>query len=77
LPVQAGDSGLWALVTVLIFSLPLTYYSHKNMSNIVLFTDNGGITDVFTHNLGIFFGLKCVVLYLFAIFLNMPMFSIG
>ncbi|ADA78398.1 amino acid permease [Francisella tularensis] len=77
LPVQAGDSGLWALVTVLIFALPLTYYSHKNMSNIVLCTDNGGITDVFTHNLGRFFGLTCVVLYFFAIFLNMPMYSIG
>ena len=47
LPVQAGHSGLWALVTVLIFALPLTYYSHKNMANIVLYTDNGGITDVF------------------------------
>ncbi|WP_432773571.1 amino acid permease [Francisella salimarina] len=77
LPVQAGHSGLWALVTVLIFALPLTYYSHKNMANIVLYTDNGGITDVFTHNLGKLFGLICVVLYFFAIFLNMPMYSIG
>lgn len=77
LPVQAGDSGFWALVTVMIFALPLTYYSHKNMSNIVLSADDGGITDVFTHNLGKFFGLICVVLYFFAIFLNMPMYSIG
>ncbi|AIT10184.1 serine permease [Candidatus Francisella endociliophora] len=77
LPVQAGDSGFWALATVMIFALPLTYYSHKNMSNIVLSADDGGITDVFTHNLGKIFGLVCVVLYFFAIFLNMPMYSIG
>lgn len=77
LPVQAGDSGFWALATVMVFALPLTYYSHKNMSNIVISADDGGITDVFTHNLGKFFGLICVMLYFFAIFLNMPMYSIG
>lgn len=77
LPVQAGDSGFWALVTVMIFALPLTYFSHKNMSNIVLSTEHGGIADVFTSSLGKFFGLICVVLYFFAIFLNMPMYSIG
>ncbi|GAB4222045.1 MAG: serine transporter [Francisella sp.] len=77
LPIQAGDSGLWAVVTVLIFALPLTYFSHKNMSNIVLYADKGGITDVFTNNLGKFFGVICVILYFLAIFLNMPMYSIG
>ncbi|API86438.1 amino acid permease [Francisella uliginis] len=77
LPVQAGDSGFWALLTVMIFALPLTYYSHKNMANIVISSEDGGITDVFTHNLGKFFGLICVILYFFAIFLNMPMYSIG
>ncbi|WP_150468099.1 amino acid permease [Francisella sp. SYW-9] len=77
LPVQAGDSGFWALLTVMIFALPLTYYSHKNMANIVISSEGGGITDVFTHNLGVFLGLICVVLYFFAIFLNMPMYSIG
>ncbi|AJC48772.1 serine permease [Allofrancisella guangzhouensis] len=77
LPIQAGDSGFWALVTVLVFAFPLTYYSHKNMANIVISSDDGGITEVFTHNLGKLFGLICVILYFFAIFLNMPMYSIG
>ncbi|WP_442902170.1 amino acid permease [Francisella sp. 19S2-10] len=77
LPVQAGDSGFWAVLTVMIFALPLTYYSHKNMANIVISSEDGGITDVFTHNLGKLFGLVCVILYFFAIFLNMPMYSIG
>ncbi|QIW09807.1 aromatic amino acid transport family protein [Francisella sp. LA112445] len=77
LPVQAGDSGFWALLTVMIFALPLTYYSHKNMANIVISSEDGGITNVFTHSLGKFFGLICVILYFFAIFLNMPMYSIG
>jgi len=77
LPVQAGDSGFWALVTVMLFALPMSYYSHKNMANIVLSSKDGGITDVFTHNLGKFFGLICVAIYFFAIFLNMPMYSIG
>ncbi|MDE5037933.1 hypothetical protein NAI57_11895, partial [Francisella tularensis subsp. holarctica] len=61
----------------LICALPLTYYSQKILSHIVLFTDNCGITVVFTHNLGRFFGLTCVVLYFVAIFLNMPMYCIG
>ncbi|MED7787981.1 aromatic amino acid transport family protein [Francisella sp. 19X1-34] len=77
LPVQAGDSGFWALLTVMVFALPLTYYSHKNMANIVISSENGGITNVFTDNLGRFLGLICVILYFFAIFLNMPMYSIG
>ncbi|ASG68479.1 serine transporter [Francisella halioticida] len=77
LPVQAGDSGFWALLTVMIFALPLTYYSHRNMANIVIISENDGITGVFTHNLGKFFGLTCVIIYFFAIFLNMPMYSIG
>ncbi|MGQ4005505.1 aromatic amino acid transport family protein [Francisellaceae bacterium CB300] len=77
LPVQAGDSGFWALVTVMIFALPMSYYSHKNMANIVIGSKDGGIADVFTHNLGKVFGLVCVAIYFFAIFLNMPMYSIG
>ncbi|QIV95812.1 amino acid permease [Allofrancisella inopinata] len=77
LPIQAGDSGFWALTTVLILALPLTYYSHKNMANIVIGANDGGIAEVFTHNLGKLLGLICVVLYFFAIFLNMPMYSIG
>ncbi len=77
LPVQAGDSGFWALATVMVFALPLTYYSHKNMSNMVLSANDGEITDVFTHNFGNFFGLTCVVVYFLSIFLNMPMYSIG
>lgn len=77
LPVQAGDSGFWALVTVMIFALPLTYCSHRNMANTVIGSKDGGITDIFTHSLGKFFGLICVILYFFAIFLNMPMYSIG
>ena len=76
LPIQAGQSGFWAVLTVLIFALPLTYLSHRNMSNIVINSDSG-IADVFTNDLGKFFGLICVVLYFFAIFLNMPMYSIG
>lgn len=77
LPVQAGDSGFWALLTVMIFALPLTYYSHKSMANIVINAQDKAITEVFTHNLGKFFGLICVMLYFLAIFLNMPMYSIG
>ncbi len=68
LPVQAGDSGFWALVTVMIFALPMSYYSHKNMANIVIGSKDGGIADVFTHNLGKVFGLVCVAIYFFAIF---------
>jgi amino acid permease len=77
LPVQAGQSGFWALLTVLILAFPLTYFSHKNMSNIVINSTYGNITDVFANSLGQFFGLICVILYFFAIFLNMPMYSIG
>lgn len=77
LPVQAGDSGFWASLTVMIFALPLTYFSHRNMSNIVINAQDKAITGVFTHNLGKFFGFLCVVLYFLAIFLNMPMYSIG
>ena len=68
LPVQAGNSGFWALLTVMIFALPLSYYSHKNMANIVIGSEDGGIADVFTDNLGKFFGLVCVAIYFFAIF---------
>ena len=47
------------------------------MANIVIGSEDAGIADVFTHSLGKFFGLICVAIYFFAIFLNMPMYSIG
>ncbi len=64
-------------MTVIVFALPMSYYSHKNMANIVISSKDSRIADVFTHNLGNVFGLICVTIYFFAIFLNMPMYSIG
>ena len=77
LPVQAGQSGLWALLTVLFLAFPLTFFSHRNMANIIIKSEKYGIANVFTHNLGKIFGIIFIILYFFAIFLNMPMYSIG
>ncbi|MFC4893000.1 amino acid permease [Pseudofrancisella aestuarii] len=78
LPIQAGKSGIWAIITVMIFALPLTYLSHRNMSRIVLKSKNHeDITDTFSDTLGYILGTICVLLYFLAIYLNMPLYAIG
>ncbi len=78
LPVQAGISGIWPLIIVSIFMLPVIYYSHKAivdllMSNRLLRDYSGSINKHF----GVVFGFFINIVFFMTWFFCLTAYSIG
>ncbi|TYT75935.1 aromatic amino acid transport family protein [Desulfobotulus mexicanus] len=64
LPLEAGISGVWAMIILSIFILPIIYYSHNSViSLLIVERANLDYTGVVAHFLGRFSGLLVVAVF--------------
>lgn len=79
LPIDAGLSGIWPLIIMTILAFPMTYYSHRALCRFVLSgsTDHNDITDVVEEHFGSFSGKMLTILYFFAIYPILLMYSVA
>lgn len=79
LPINAGLGGIWPLVIMLIIAFPMTYYSHRALTRFVLSgsSNNGDITEVVEEHFGKFAGVLITLLYFFAIYPILLIYSVG
>ncbi len=70
LPIDAGLSGLWALLVVALLAGPMTYYSHQGLCRFVLSSTKAGsdITVVAGEQFGKKIGLFITILYFLSIY---------
>lgn len=78
LPINAGLHGIWPLVVMLILAFPMTYFSHRAMCRFVLSgSSNNNITDVVQEHFGAHAGRWLTLLYFFAIYPILLMYSVA
>ena len=79
LPINAGVGGLWPLVAMLILALPLTFFAHRGLTRFVLSgsTRDGDITEVVEEHFGKTAGKFITLLYFFAIYPIVLMYSVA
>ncbi len=79
LPINAGVGGLLSLIVMAVLAFPLTYYSHRALTRFVLSGKNAGedITDVVEEHFGAGAGKIITLLYFFAIFPILLMYSVA
>ncbi|PJG60689.1 HAAAP family serine/threonine permease [Aeromonas cavernicola] len=79
LPINAGVGGLWPLVAMLLLALPLTFFAHRGLTRFVLSgaTRDGDITDVVEEHFGKTAGKFITLLYFFAIYPILLMYSVA
>lgn len=79
LPINAGVGGLLPLIIMAILAFPLTFYSHRALTRFVLSGKNAGedITDVVEEHFGAGAGKIITLLYFFAIFPILLMYSVA
>ena len=78
LPIQAGASGLWVLLSASILIIPMTWLSHAKLTTLVAASEQGGdITQVVEEYLGRGFGLLVSALYFCAILSILLIYAIG
>ncbi|CDZ79115.1 Serine transporter [Legionella massiliensis] len=79
LPINAGLHGIWPLIIMTILAFPMTYYSHQALCRFVLSSSsaNNGITEVVEEHFGKFAGKLLTLLYFFAIYPILLMYSVA
>lgn len=79
LPIDAGMSGIWSLLIMAIVAFPMTYFSHRALSRFVMSGSNmnGDITTVVDEHFGKRAGKLLTVLYFFAIYPILLMYSVA
>ena len=79
LPINAGVGGLWPLVAMLVLALPLTFFAHRGLTRFVLSgsTRDGDITEVVEEHFGKTAGKFITLLYFFAIYPILLMYSVA
>ncbi len=79
LPIEAGISGLWPLLIMLLLSFPLTFYSHRALCRFVFSgaSDTGDITDVVETYFGRPIGNVLTILYFLSIYPILLMYSVA
>lgn len=79
LPINAGVGGLLPLLVMALLAFPLTYYSHRALTRFVLSGKQAGgdITDVVEEHFGAGAGKIITLLYFFAIFPILLMYSVA
>ena len=78
LPINAGLGGFWPLMILAALAFPMTYYAHQGLTRFVLSGRAGtDITDVVEEHFGIKAGALITLLYFFAIFPILLIYSVG
>ncbi|MFI4918267.1 MAG: aromatic amino acid transport family protein [Legionellales bacterium] len=79
LPIDAGLNGIWPLIIMLLLAFPMTYWSHQALCRFVLSGsgDHNDITDVVEQYFGPIAGSLLTLLYFFAIYPILLMYSVA
>ena len=78
LPINAGLGGFWPLVILALLAFPMTFFAHRGLTRFVLSGREGAdITDVVEQHFGIKAGALITLLYFFAIFPILLIYSVG
>ncbi|MDV9030809.1 serine/threonine transporter [Pseudomonas sp. RAC1] len=78
LPINAGLGGFWPLLVLAALAFPMTYYAHRALTRFVLSgSKEGDITQVVEEHFGITAGALITVLYFFAIFPILLIYSVA
>lgn len=78
LPIDAGLHGIWPLMIMLVLAFPMSYFSHLALCRFVLSsTTHEGITDIASLHFGKRIGNIFTVLYFFAIYPILLMYSVA
>ncbi|MXP51460.1 serine/threonine transporter [Pantoea sp. SoEX] len=79
LPINAGIGGLIPLIVMTVIAFPLTFFSHQALTRFVLSGKNpsGNITEVVQEHFGIIAGNIITLLYFFAIYPTLLMYSVA
>jgi serine transporter len=79
LPINAGAGGLIPLIIMTILAFPMTFYAHRALTRFVLSGKNPGenITEVVEEHFGVGAGKIITLLYFFAIYPILLMYSVA
>ncbi|MBF8742016.1 MULTISPECIES: serine/threonine transporter [Pseudomonas] len=77
LPINAGLGGFWPLLILAVLAFPMTYYAHRGLTRFVLSGRSGDITEVVEEHFGLKAGALITVLYFFAIFPILLIYSVA
>lgn len=78
LPINAGIGGFWPLLILAVLAFPMTYYAHRGLTRFVLSgRDGSDITEVVQEHFGLKAGTLITLLYFFAIFPILLIYSVA
>src|SRR5476651_1713293 len=77
LPINAGLGGFWPLVILALLAFPMTFFAHRGLTRFVLSGRSGDITDVVEEHFGVGAGKLITLLYFFAIFPILLVYSVA
>ena len=79
LPINAGMGGFWPLVVMALLVGPMTYLAHRGLARFVLSSKkpNADITEVVEEHFGVGAGKLITLLYFFAIYPILLMYSVA
>jgi serine transporter len=79
LPVTISLGGIWPLIFMSLFILPMTYLSHRALCRVILTTDrgDGGITEAVEEHFGKGAGFAITLIYFMAIYSICLVYAVG
>ena len=77
LPINAGVGGFWPLLILALLAFPMTFFAHRGLTRFVLSGRSGDITEVVEEHFGIGAGKLITLLYFFAIFPILLVYSVA
>ncbi|EPL06506.1 serine/threonine transporter [Pseudomonas sp. CF161] len=77
LPINAGVGGFWPLIVLALLAFPMTFFAHRGLTRFVLSGRSGDITEVVEEHFGVGAGKLITLLYFFAIFPILLMYSVA
>jgi len=78
LPINAGLGGFWPLMVLALLAFPMTFFAHRGLTRFVLSGREGSdITEVVEEHFGINAGALITLLYFFAIFPILLIYSVA
>ncbi|MBA2710592.1 MAG: HAAAP family serine/threonine permease [Tatlockia sp.] len=79
LPINAGLHGIWPLIIMAVLAFPMTFFSHQALCRFVLSGSSASndITEVVEEHFGSTFGRLLTILYFFAIYPILLMYSVA
>jgi len=78
LPINAGLGGFWPLLILALLAFPMTFFAHRGLTRFVLSgRDGADITEVVEEHFGIKAGALITLLYFFAIFPILLIYSVA